>query len=67
MSTNRKQIRLAGELGCFVQKRYARKARNIYKPNDRRHVRRTEKTLRKLRPEELSDLLSGDCEPETTD
>ncbi|SAL76110.1 hypothetical protein AWB74_04939 [Caballeronia arvi] len=61
MSAKRKQTRLAGELGCFVQK-YARKAHAGHDPNDRRYDRKIEKAIRTLRPDELSELLSGDGE-----
>ncbi|WP_322043727.1 hypothetical protein [Paraburkholderia sp. J67] len=60
MSDGRKRARLAGALGCFVQQ-YARKARaGGLDPNDRRYDHKIEKTMRRLRPEELSGLLSGD-------
>jgi hypothetical protein len=51
--------RLIGELGCFAQ-RYARKAHAGHDPNDRRYDRKVEKEMRALRPDELSELLSGD-------
>jgi hypothetical protein len=58
VTANRKQTRLAGELGCFVQK-YARKAHAGHDPNDRRYDKKIEKAMRALRPDELSELLSG--------
>jgi len=55
-----KRARLAGELGCFVQK-YARKARpGGLDPNDRKYDRKIEKAMRAFRPDELSELLSDD-------
>lgn len=63
MTADRKQKRLAGELGCFVQ-RYARKAHAGHDPNDRKHDRKVEKAMRRLRPEDLSELLSGGDEPD---
>ncbi|NML33064.1 hypothetical protein [Paraburkholderia antibiotica] len=70
MSAKRKQARLAGELGRFVQQ-YGRKARpGGLDPNDRRYDRKVEKAMRALRPDELSELLSGDgdelLQPEAT-
>jgi hypothetical protein len=59
VSTNRKRDRLAGELGCFVQK-YARRSHAGHDPNDRRYDRKVEKAMRRLRSDELSELLSGD-------
>jgi hypothetical protein len=41
-----------------VQK-YARKAHAGHDPNDRHYDRKTEKEMRRLRPDELSELLSG--------
>lgn len=61
MSVDRKQARLAGELGCFVQK-YVRKARAGHDPNDRGYDRKIEKAMQRLRPEDLSALLSGENE-----
>lgn len=58
MSTNRKRARLAGEPGCFTQM-YARKAHAGHDPNDRRYGRKVEKAMRRLRSDELSELLSG--------
>ncbi|WP_322032271.1 hypothetical protein [Paraburkholderia sp. J76] len=67
MSEVSKRDRLAGELGCFVQK-YARKARpGGLDPNDRKYDHKIEKAMRRLRPDELSDLLSGDSEPDAAD
>lgn len=62
MSADRKRARLAGELGCFAQK-YARKAHAGHNPNNRRYDKGAEKAMRRLRPEDLSALLSGDIEP----
>lgn len=59
----RKRGRLAGELGCFVQK-YARKAHAGHDPNDRRYDKKVEKAMRRLRPEDLSELLSDDGDPD---
>ncbi|WP_045461455.1 hypothetical protein [Caballeronia cordobensis] len=55
-----KRARLVGQLGTFVQQ-YGRKARpGGLDPNDRRYDKKVEKAMRALRPDELSDLLSGD-------
>ena len=58
MITKRTKIRLAGELGRFVQQ-YARKAQTS-EPNDRQYDRKLEKKMKRLSPSELSDLLSSD-------
>jgi hypothetical protein len=54
---NQERIRIAGELGCFVQ-RYARNAHAGHDSNDRRHDQKVEKAMRRPCPEELSELLS---------
>jgi hypothetical protein len=59
MSAMRKRAHLVGLLGAFVQQ-YGRKAQKQGDPNDRRYDKKIEKAMRTLRPEELSDLLSGD-------
>lgn len=66
VSTNRKQTSLGGELGCFVRK-YGRKAHAGRDPSDRWYDKEVEKAMRRLRPEELCDLLSGDGEADATD
>ena len=60
MVTNSRKSRLVGELGRFVQ-RYARKA-GAAGPNDRQYDRKLEKKMKRLAPEDLSDLLSDDHE-----
>ncbi|MFP3796954.1 MULTISPECIES: hypothetical protein [Paraburkholderia] len=59
MRSTAKRARLVGQLGTFVQ-RYGRKAQKQGDPNDRHYDRKVEKTMRALRPDELSELLSGD-------
>ncbi|MCG5073026.1 hypothetical protein [Paraburkholderia tagetis] len=60
MSTNRKRARLDGQLGCFVQQ-YARKARpGELDPDDRKSDHKIAKAMRRLLPDELSEMLSGD-------
>jgi hypothetical protein len=58
-----KHPRVIGQLGHFVQQ-YARKAQKAAEPNDRGYDRKVEQAMRKLRPEDLSALLSGDGEDE---
>ncbi|MBC8721759.1 hypothetical protein [Paraburkholderia sp. 31.1] len=66
MNADRKRARLTGELGCFVQK-YARKAHAGHDPDDRRYDKKIETAMRRLRAKDLSELLSGDGEPVSTD
>jgi hypothetical protein len=59
MRSTAKRARLVGQLGAFVQQ-YGRKAQKKGDPNDRRYDKKVEKAMRALRPDELSELLSGD-------
>ena len=59
MSSATKKARVVGELGCFVR-RYLRKAQKQRDPNDRRYDKRVEKAMQRMRPEDLSELLTGD-------
>ncbi|MCA3777431.1 MULTISPECIES: hypothetical protein [Burkholderia] len=59
MSITHRTSRLAGELGVFA-KRYGRKAQKHLDPNDRRYDHDVERTMRRLSPADLSDLLAGD-------
>ncbi|KML45192.1 hypothetical protein VL15_36790 [Burkholderia cepacia] len=59
MSIRNRQSRLVGELGIFV-KRYGRRAQKHVDPNDRRYDHDVERTIARLSPAALSDLLVGD-------
>jgi hypothetical protein len=66
MLPKRIKPKLAAELGRFVQQ-YARKAHKHWDPNDRNYDRKLEEKMKRLSPEDLSDLLSGeDIEPVVT-
>jgi hypothetical protein len=66
MLPKRTKSRLAAVLGRFVQQ-YARKAHKHWDPNDRNYDRKLEEKMKRLSPEDLSDLLSGeDIEPVVT-
>jgi hypothetical protein len=63
MLSKRTKSHLAAELGRVVQQ-YGRKATKGCDPNDRSYDRKLEKKIKRLSPEDLSDLLSGeDVEP----
>ncbi len=59
MLPKRKKSQLAAALGRFVQQ-YARKAHKHWDPNDRSYDRKLEEKMKRLSPEELSSMLSGD-------
>jgi hypothetical protein len=63
MLSKRTKSLLAAKLGRFVQQ-YGRKATKGWDPNDRGYDRELEEKIKRLSPEDLSDLLSGeDVEP----
>ena len=49
----------AKELGTFLRQ-YARRAQKGQDPNDRTYDREIEQELRRLKPEELDQLINGD-------
>jgi len=49
----------AGALRTFVGQ-YGRKAQKSHDPNDRRYDREIEKTVKRMKPEELDRLLNDD-------
>jgi hypothetical protein len=57
---NKRKKRLEGEIGVFIRK-YARKRYPGMDPNDRRYDREIEQLIRRMKPEELDELLrAGD-------
>ena len=63
MLAKRTKSLLAAQLGRFVQQ-YGRKATKGWDPNDRGYDRKLEEKIKRLSPEDLSDLLTGeDVEP----
>ncbi len=59
MIPKRTKSHLAGQLGRFVQE-YARKAHKGWDLNDRNYDRKIEDKMKRLSPEDLSELLYGD-------
>lgn len=60
MAYNKKKIKT--EYGVFV-KRYARKkSKNGQDPNDRKYDRKLEEIIKRMKPEELAELLDEDDE-----
>lgn len=57
MVTKRKKM-LESKIGIF-QRRYSRKAQKGVEPNDRGYDKKFEKIVKRLAPEELSELLHG--------
>ena len=57
----RRTNRLSAELSKLAQQ-YKRKAQRNKEPNDRHYSREAEAEMKRLPPEALSELLSGDSE-----
>ena len=55
---SKKQEQLRSEVAAFM-KQYRRKKGIGTDPNDRHYDRKLEKKLKKMKPEELDDLLNG--------
>ena len=60
MKSKRKKA-LESQIGIF-DRQYKRKAQKGVEPNDRRYDRNFEKKIKRMPPEELSDLLYGEDE-----
>jgi len=63
MLPKRTKSLLSAQLGRFVQQ-YGRKTTKGSDPNDRSYDRKLEEKIKRLSPEDLSELMSGeDVEP----
>ena len=58
---SRRTNRLAATLAAFVQQ-YRRKSQRGLEPNDRKYSREAESQMKRLAPEELSAVLSGESD-----
>lgn len=56
MASTRRKNRLEGEIGAFIRQ-YARKRYPGMDPNDRRYDREIERKIRRMKPEELDELM----------
>ena len=61
--SQRKQ-KMAAEIGAFMRQ-YQRKAHAGHDPNDRSYSRKLEAKLKRMRPEELDELLHGEDTADT--
>jgi hypothetical protein len=55
---NRRKKKLQNEVATFIRQ-YQRKA-NANDPNDRRYSRRVERIVKRMKPEELDELMHSD-------
>ncbi len=60
---NRRKKKLQGEIAAFMRQ-YQRKAYPNIDPNDRHYSRRIERIVKRMKPEELDELLHGDDQDE---
>jgi hypothetical protein len=56
---NKRKEKLRAKIGAFMRQ-YARKAQRGQEPNDRGYSRALEAKLKRMRPEELDELLNGE-------
>lgn len=56
---NKRKEKLQAKIGAFMQQ-YARKAQSGQEPNDRGYSRKIEAKLKRMKPEELDELLNGE-------
>jgi hypothetical protein len=61
MTSQAKKQELTGEVSVFVRE-YKRRAHKGHDPNDRGYDRKLEEKIKRMKPDELSSLLSGDAE-----
>jgi hypothetical protein len=57
MAYNKKKIKLS--IGKFLQQ-YKRKSTKSFDPNDRSYDRKLENIIKKMDPEELSEMINDD-------
>jgi hypothetical protein len=58
---NDRKKKMAAQIGEFLRQ-YGRKTQRGVEPNDRQYSRKLEQKLKRMRPEELDELLNGSQE-----
>lgn len=58
---SKRKKKLQADIGAFL-KQYARKAHAGHDPNDRHYDRRIEAMIKRMKPEELDELMHGSDE-----
>ncbi|HZF02188.1 MAG TPA: hypothetical protein VE344_09870 [Methylomirabilota bacterium] len=56
---NKRKEKLQAKIGAFMQQ-YARKSQRGQEPNDRSYSRKIEAKLKRMKPEELDELLNSE-------
>jgi hypothetical protein len=62
---NKRKEKLQAKVGAFMQQ-YARKSQRGQEPNDRQYSRKIEAKIKRMKPEELDELLNGEQEDVST-
>jgi hypothetical protein len=58
---SKRKEKLRAKIGAFVQQ-YARKSQRGQEPNDRGYSRAIEAKIKRMKPEELDELLNGEAD-----
>ena len=58
MAYSKKKIK--AEYGKFIQQYARKKSKNGFDPNDRSYDRKLEEKLKRMKPEEIQELLDSD-------
>ena len=62
---NKRKEKLQAKIGAFMQQ-YARKSQRGQEPNDRQYSRKIEAKIKRMKPEELDELLNGEQKDAST-
>ena len=62
---NKRKEKLQAKIGAFMQQ-YARKSQRGQEPNDRSYSRAIESKIKRMKPEELDELLNGEQDNAST-
>jgi len=62
---NKRKEKIRVEIGTFMQQ-YTRKAEGMHEPNDRSYSRKLEAKIKRMKPEELDELLNGEQDDVST-
>jgi hypothetical protein len=62
---NKRKEKLQAKIGAFMQQ-YARKSQRGQEPNDRSYSRAIEAKIKRMKPEEVDELLNGEQDDVST-
>ena len=58
MAKSKRELRLEDQIGGFIRQ-YTRKRQGGRDPNDRHYSRKVERIVKRMKPDELDDLMNG--------